>query len=383
MLSPGRTIGMLGGGQLGRMTLLAARAMGYRSLVLEPGADGPAAQVADEHINAAYTDPGALRRLLRDADVITFEFENLPVSSLEQLSVSLATRPGPHVLHVTQDRVREKQFAQQCGLEVTTFAAIERPEALSEAVEHVGFPAILKTSRLGYDGKGQVRLPAGPDELARLTDAWQTLQRQPCILERLVPFERELSVVVVRDVYGNTHAYPAAENVHVGGILDSSTVPALLPEGVAQRAQRQAETLARALKLVGVLAVEYFVCSDGRLLINELAPRPHNSGHWSIEACATSQFEQQVRTTIGAKAGDTTLNSPACTVNLLGELWEGGAPDWEALLDRSDVHLHLYGKKEARPGRKMGHITVLADSPERARTRALEARALLTRGRTP
>lgn len=372
-LIPGQTIGILGGGQLGRMTALAARRMGFKTVVLEPGDDCPGAQVSDAHLSAAYDDLEAARQLAHDVDVVTLEFENMPASVVAFLASHIPTRPHAEALMVTQDRILEKEFVSRLGLEVAPFAAVDSAEALAQAVRQVGVPALLKTRRQGYDGKGQRLITTAEQAL----EAWHELLGQPCILEGFVPFERELSVVVARDCEGRMVAYEPAENVHVRGILDSSMVPPLLPEGIRTAIQRVAERIAAALDFVGVMAVELFLTGEGGLLVNELAPRPHNSGHWSIEACVTSQFEQQVRVVVGAPVGPSTLLSPAATVNLLGDLWADGEPRWEQVLAMPDVKLHLYGKREARPGRKMGHLTVLAPTAALARARALDARERL------
>jgi 5-(carboxyamino)imidazole ribonucleotide synthase len=370
---PGATLGMLGGGQLGRMAALAARHMGYRVVVLDPTPHGPAGQVAEMQIAAAFDDVAALDRLAAACDAVTLEFENLPAGALDRLAHQVPVRPGAGVLRICQDRLAERAFLQRLGIATARFAPVPDAASLAQAVHEVPFPALLKTARLGYDSKGQQVL-ATPAELA---GAYQALGEVPCILEQVVDFACEISVIVVRDVAGTLSTYEPAENRHVHGILDTSMVPASIAVASARAARDLAGRIAVALDLVGVLAVELFVLHDGRLLVNELAPRPHNSGHWSIEACGTSQFEQQIRLTAGAPAGATQLLSPAAIANLLGDLWQAGAPRWDRVLALPDVHLHLYGKREARPGRKMGHLTALADSATEARARVVEARALL------
>jgi 5-(carboxyamino)imidazole ribonucleotide synthase len=370
---PGGTIGILGGGQLGRMTAIAARQMGYRVVVLEPVPDSPAGQVADAQIVAPYDDLEAADRLAARADVVTLEFENLPAAVLDRLEGRVATRPSARALRVAQDRIREKTFLRDLGIPVAPFAPVEDGSSLPAALARIGVPSLLKTSTLGYDGKGQRVLRAAEEAAA----AHAALGGVTCILERFVPFERELSILVARDVSGRTVTWPLAENVHAGGILDASMAPAPVTGAVAAQARDIADRIVTALEYVGVLAVELFLTPDQRLLVNELAPRPHNSGHWSIEACETSQFEQQVRAVVGAPVGATGLLRPAAIANLLGDLWTHGEPRWERLLELPDVKLHLYGKAEARPGRKMGHLTAPGPTAEQARARVLAARAAL------
>jgi 5-(carboxyamino)imidazole ribonucleotide synthase len=374
ILAPGGTIGILGGGQLGRMTAMAARSIGYRMTVLEPHTHSPAGQVADLQILAPYDDPAALARLADETDVVTLEFENIPVSALEWLAARIPTRPHAEILRICQDRLSERAFLRHLGIPVAPYAPIEHPGDLEAACVAIPLPALLKTARLGYDSKGQRRVRTVVEGL----DAHAELGGVPCILEQQIDFAREISVIVARDLSGEAVTYPPAENVHVGGILDTSMAPARIPPSLETAARDLALRIAAALDLVGLLAVELFVTLDHRLLVNELAPRPHNSGHWSIEACRTSQFVQQVRTSIGAPVGPTGLLAPVATANLLGDLWQSGPPRWDRLLALPDVHLHLYGKDEARPGRKMGHLTAFGTSSEEARERVLAARALLT-----
>jgi 5-(carboxyamino)imidazole ribonucleotide synthase len=372
--APGATIGMLGGGQLGRMAAFAARRMGYRVLVLDPVAGSPAGQVADAQIVAPYDDPAALERLAAQTDVVTLEFENLPATSLDLLSRRVPVRPGASVLRVCQDRLAERAFLSRLGIPTAPFAPVTDAASLARAAAQVPLPGLLKTARLGYDSKGQHPVTTG-DDLAAAHDA---LGGVACILEQQIDFAREISVIVARDQAGGTLTYEPAENVHARGILDTSMAPAPIPAALRDAAADLATRIAQAIDLVGVLAVELFVTRDGRLLVNELAPRPHNSGHWSIEACVTSQFEQQVRIAAGAPAGDTRLLTPTAIANLLGDLWQRGAPRWDRVLALPDVHLHLYGKGDARPGRKMGHLTATAPTAEEARSRVLQARLLLT-----
>lgn len=372
MLTPGSTLGILGGGQLARMTALAARPMGYRVVVLDPTPDCPAAQVADGQIVGRFDDLDAAAKLAEAADVVTLEFENVSAVTVGYLETRLPVRPRAMVLHVAQNRLLEKRFLQEAGVPVTPFAAVHDRHTLAAAVLQVGLPAVLKTATMGYDGKGQAVVRTAEEAAA----AYEALAGT-CILERLVQFECEISVVVARGVDGQVVAYEPAENVHVEGILDTSMVPAHVHPDVARSARALGTQVAEALELTGVLAVELFVRADGTLLANEIAPRPHNSAHWSIEACTASQFEQQTRVSAGAPPAPADLLRPAAIANLMGDLWSEGEPMWERLLALPDVKLHLYGKREARAGRKMGHLTALANSPHAARERVLTARAAL------
>lgn len=361
---PPATIGVLGGGQLGRYVVMAARTMGYRTMVLEPDPHAPAGAVADVHLVAAYDDVTALERMAAECAVVTTEFENPPAAALHRLGGSVAVRPSPRAIEIVQDRRTEKRFLASIGVPTAPFTVIETPDDLGRA--DVAHPAILKTARLGYDGKGQVPVA----DAAGLAAAWDVLGRVPCVLEQRLVLDREVSVVMARGVDGEIATYPVAANTHAGGILDITVVPDPI-----ERADVLAIRIAEALDYVGVLAVEMFVV-DGRLLVNELAPRPHNSGHWTLDAAATSQFEQQVRAVCGLALGDTRLTAGgAAMVNLLGEVWDGGEPDWAAATAHPGAHLHLYGKREARPGRKMGHITVEAASPSAAEVVALACRS--------
>lgn len=367
---PPATIGMLGGGQLGRYALIAARTMGYRTVVLEPDPLAPAGLVADLHLVAAYDDPEALRRLSDECDVVTTEFENPPAKALEWLERHNLVAPSARAVSIAQNRIAEKQFLVDNGLPVGPYAVVDH----ADADPSVGYPAILKTARLGYDGKGQ-RLVADGSEMRA---AWRLLGAVPCVLERALLFETELSVVVARSSQGGFAAYPVAENRHVDGILDVTLVPARVSLRLADRAIGLAMAIADALDYVGVLAVELFVV-DGDLLINEIAPRPHNSGHWTLDVAQASQFEQQIRAVCGLGLGDTSMTRPAAAmVNLLGDLWDDHEPNWASALDDPRVALHLYGKAVPRPGRKMGHLTAWADSPEEAEVRAEHARRSLT-----
>lgn len=364
---PGATVGMLGGGQLGRMFTVAARTLGYRVLVLDPDPHSPAGRMADVHVHADYDDPAALDDMARQCAVVTTEFENIPVASLEYLAAHVPVRPSAAALAKTQDRIEEKSFISQAGLPTAPYRAVTSADDLQSAWDFVGTPAILKRAVFGYDGKGQVRVGS----FEALRDAFQSLGTGPCVLERQVQLEREVSVVVARNVRGESRCYPVAENRHQSGILHTSIVPARISAALVQEAQAQAQRLADALDYCGVMAVEFFVV-DGDLLVNEIAPRPHNSGHYTLDACITSQFEQQVRMTCSLPFGDTRLLSPVVMVNLLGDLWGKTQPDWLALFSDPAAKLHLYGKREARPGRKMGHFCVLAADVEDALARADE-----------
>ena len=353
MIAPGATLGLLGGGQLGRMFTVAARTLGYQVTVLDPDPLSPAAEFATGHLNTAYTDPGSLDALARTCAAVTTEFENAPAEALEALAARTVVRPSGSAVAIAQDRLREKGFLRDQGLPVGPWAAIRTVSDFDAALSAVKLPAILKTARFGYDGKGQATI-ATRAELERAFSAWQAV---PCVLEERLALEREVSVVLARAANGEISVFPVAENQHARGILDITIAPARIPETLAGEACAIATRVATALGYVGVLAVEMFVVG-GRLLVNEMAPRPHNSGHYTIDACRTSQFEQQVRVLCGLPLGDATQHSPAVMVNLLGDIWARGEPHWEAVLRHSGAHLHLYGKREARPGRKMGHVTV-------------------------
>ena len=370
---PGATVGVLGSGQLGRMFALAARRMGYRVHTFSPEDDTPTGQVADVEITAPYSDLTAVREFARAVDVVTFEFENVLSATAAAAEEVAPVRPSGHVLHTTQNRLREKTFLRDSGFPVTAFRRVGSEEELSAGLDELGCPAILKTAGFGYDGKGQSRI----DSPAAAAAAWRALDGAEAILEAFVDFDREVSVVAARGVDGALADFGVIENVHRRHILDHSTAPAAVPTEVAREAARIARGVLEALDVVGVMCVELFVTGDGKLLVNELAPRPHNSGHLTVDACATSQFEQQLRTVCGLPLGSTEYLRPAAMANLLGDLWDGGPPDWSAACAMPGVRLHLYGKTEPRPGRKMGHLTALADSPGEALARVLEARGAL------
>ena len=369
MIRPGATLGLLGGGQLGRMFTVAARTLGYRVTVLDPDPLSPAAEFATGHLTTAYTDSASLDALASTCAAVTTEFENAPAEALDALAARTIVRPRSDSVAVAQDRSREKTFFRDRGFPVGPFAVVSSPGDFDAALERVAFPALLKTARFGYDGKGQARI-ATRGELESAFARWKGV---PCVLEAFLPLEAEISVILARDEGGCTEVFPVAENAHAQGILDMTIAPARIPAPLAAEASDIAVRLAAALDYVGVLAVEMFVVA-GKLLLNEIAPRPHNSGHYTIDACRTSQFEQQVRVLCGLPLGDPTQHTPAVMVNLLGDIWRDREPEWEAVLRHAGAHLHLYGKRETRAGRKMGHVTVCESTTERALEVALAIR---------
>ncbi len=376
---PGSTIGIVGGGQLGRMFALEARRMGYRVAVWDPGADSPAAQVADEAVTAPFDDPAAARELARRSDVVTLEWENADVGTLRDLEALVPVRPGPAVLEIAQHRLREKDAARRLGVPTAEYRAVRSLADLRAALEEIGVPAVLKTARGGYDGKGQAVIR----DAAEAGDALRSVAPEgtELILEAFVRFRMEISVVCARSATGEVSCFPVAENVHRGGILHSTVVPARISPALAGEAVRIARALAEGLDVVGLLAVEMFVGDDGVVRMNEIAPRPHNSGHYTWEACPVSQFEQQLRAVCGLPLGGAELLRPAAMVNLMGDdagTGLGRAGTVEAMAVPTAA-LHLYGKAESRPGRKMGHLTALGDDADQALGRAERAWAALTR----
>jgi 5-(carboxyamino)imidazole ribonucleotide synthase len=359
---PGSAIGVLGSGQLGRMFAMAARRMGYRVHTLSPDQDTPTGQVADVEVNAPYEDLDAVASFARAVSVVTFEFENVPAATAAAAERNAPVRPAGHVLHTTQHRLREKTFLSRAGLPLTPFRRVQSVEDLAAAARDLGLPAILKTADFGYDGKGQVRI-ADASELAQV---WRSIGERESVLEALVDFEREISVVAARGGDGEFVHYGAIENHHRNGILNTSLAPARVDASVVRQAVEIAREVLERLEVTGVLCVEFFVGRDGRLLINELAPRPHNSGHFTFDANVTSQFEQQLRSVCGLPLGDVTQCAPAAMANLLGDIWSGGEPNWTGAAAVANVKLHLYGKMSPRPGRKMGHLTALGRSVEQA-----------------
>ena len=374
MILPSATLGVLGGGQLGRMFTLAAYSMGYRVVVLDPDTHSPAGLIADQHIKADYRDHAALQMLGDECAAVTTEFENVPAESMEYLEKFCAVRPNAEALRIAQDRIREKTYMQQHDLATAAFAAIYEDADIVAAIESLNAPLIMKTASLGYDGKGQVPV----NTLAEACNAFEQLGNAPCVLEEKVDLEHEVSVILARSVNGQISVYPVGENRHVNGILDTTIVPATIDATLGETAIDMATRLADSLDYCGVLAVEFFCTRQGELLINEIATRPHNSGHYTVDACATSQFEQQVRMMCGLPPGDTQMLSPVIMTNLLGDIWNDGEPQWQHVLNESQAHLHLYGKKNARPGRKMGHINCLAGDVEQALATTARIRAALS-----
>ncbi len=367
ILPPGSTIGMLGGGQLGRMALLAGRHLGYKFHVYEPTPHCSAAPVADKTFASAWDDEVALADFADFVDAVTLEFENVPAASLKFLEKRVPARPGARVLEVCQNRKREKEFLRKSGFPCAEFATVTSAAQLALAAAKLDFPSVLKTSVSGYDGKGQLKLPPLPKGVAPDWDSiWKNFGAQEAVIEQWVPFDLECSVIVARGADGKSLTFPMAENEHRRHILHRSIVPARLPAKVQRDGAELARAIAEKLGVVGLLAVELFY-AKGRLLVNELAPRPHNSGHYTMDACLTSQFEQHIRAVAGLPLGSPDLLRPAVMINLLGDCWRGGrAPNWSKLLRDPRVKLHLYDKGEPRPGRKMGHFTVVEDNPKAA-----------------
>jgi 5-(carboxyamino)imidazole ribonucleotide synthase len=371
---PNSTIGVFGSGQLGRMFAIEARKMGYRVHTFSPEIDTPTGQVADVETTAAYEDLDRVREFADSVDVVTFEFENVPSKTVDTAADFVDVHPKGEILHTTQNRLREKTFLSVNGFPVTPFLHINTIDDLYRAADSLGFPSVLKTAGFGYDGKGQAKLREHSD----IDAAFDAMNGGDSILEAFVDFEKEVSVVCARDQAGNFVHYGVIENEHANHILDVSLAPAVVSEGVYKKAVEVARSIAESLDYVGTLCVEYFLTSDAKLLVNELAPRPHNSGHLTFGPCVTSQFEQQVRAVCGLPLGPTDFYRPAAMANLLGDIWSAGEPDWPAALVDPNAKLHLYGKAEAKAGRKMGHITATADSAQLAAAAAREARSRLS-----
>lgn len=374
VILPGATIGVLGSGQLGRMFAIAARRMGYRIHTFSPSENTPTGQVADLEITADYEDLDAIRTFAAGVQVITFEFENVSTAAAAAAAEIVPVRPSGRALHMTQQRAREKAFLADRGFPVTPFAAVYSLDDLAVALGIVGLPAIVKTASFGYDGKGQHRI----DSIEDADRVWDLVGHQEAIVERIVAFSHEISVIAARGLDGAFAHYGAIENEHRHHVLDLSVAPARIPQEAADEAVRLTREILEALDYVGVLCVEFFLIAGGSLLVNEIAPRPHNSGHLTFDACVTSQFEQQVRAVCGLPLGATTQMRPAAMVNLMGDLWANGEPNWASALAFGDVKLHLYGKSEPRVRRKMGHLTALAPTASEALEKALSARAVLT-----
>lgn len=370
---PGATLGILGGGQLGRLFTAAARTLGYHVIVLDPDPHSPAAHFADRHIVADFSDQRALEELGKGCAAVSTEFENVPADSLRFLAQFCTVRPSADAVTISQNRISEKQFFTTHGFPCAHFAVIQSRDDIASAMRQIGSPAIIKRSQWGYDGKGQARV-SNVDEALR---AFDDLGGAPCVLEELVPLQLEISVILARGADAQIAIFPIAENQHSNCILDVTLAPARIPDSLAEQARHIATQLAERLNYCGVLAVEFFVVADGRLLINEIAPRPHNSGHYTLDACVTDQFEQQVRTLCGLPLGDTRLLEPAVMVNLLGDAWGTTMPRWKNILACPQAKLHLYCKREVRPGRKMGHYTVMDAKIEHALAVALDIKSKL------
>lgn len=369
IILPPAMLGMLGGGQLGRFFVIAAHEMGYRVTVLDPDKNSPAGKTADVHLCAAYDDTAALKKMAETCQAITTEFENVPASTLETLAQKRTVRPSAQAVSIAQHRVLEKQFIRDAGIPVAPFVVVNAVSDLPVDSEAI-YPGILKVARFGYDGKGQARVA----NQAQAQAAFEEFKGEQCVLEKMLSLDYEVSVVLARDAQGNVAAYPLAENSHLNGILDVSIVPARAPKAIQDQARQLAIKIAEKLDYIGVLAVEFFV-SNGELLANEMAPRPHNSGHYTIDANVTNQFEQQLRALVGLPLGDSRLHSQAVMVNILGDVWKNGAePAWDKIFARAELKLHLYGKHEPRPGRKMGHYTVIGADQETVIVNAIKAR---------
>lgn len=368
---PGATIGILGSGQLGRMSAMAAKSMGYAVVIYDEVKDGPASSCADLTIVAPFDDHDALDRFAMNTDVVTVEFENIPVEALEYLETRVPVRPSSSVVRICQDRVLEKEFLRNNGFPVALFRVITSAAELATGIAELNAPSILKTAALGYDGKGQISLSPGDNTEV----IWAMLGSPRAVLEQRISFDSEASVICARSANGETSCFPVQANIHRNGILDVTLAPAPLDEAVSAKAREIATAITEKLGAIGLITVELFVLPDGSLMVNELAPRPHNSGHHTLETSMTSQFAQHVRAVCGLSLGPVELRSPGVMINLLGDLWSGGEPDWELLLREPGLFLHLYGKNGAKPGRKMGHATLLGE------VGAASDRALLLRDR--
>jgi 5-(carboxyamino)imidazole ribonucleotide synthase len=371
---PGAAIGVLGSGQLGRMFAIAARRMGYRVHTFSPDQDTPTGQIADVEVVAPYDDLDAVESFARSVAVVTFEFENVPAPTAQAANRAAPVRPDGAILHTTQQRIREKRFLTKTGLPITPYREVRSLDHLHQALNDLGYPAVLKTAAFGYDGKGQFKI----DSPERVQEAWSAVGHQESVLEAFVDLQCEISVVAARGDDGQFVHYGAIENQHSRHILDLSIAPARVTPEIANRAVEMSRTVLDQLGVVGVLCVEFFVTRDGQLMINELAPRPHNSGHLTVDACVTSQFEQQLRAVCGLPLGSSAMHRPAAMANLLGDIWSTGEPNWPGACAFPDVKLHLYGKLEPRPGRKMGHLTALNHDAEEAYRTVVNARKVLT-----
>lgn len=377
VILPPAMLGMLGGGQLGRFFVIAAHEMGYKVTVLDPDKNSPAGKIADVHLCAKYDDAVALKQIAETCQAVTTEFENVPATTLDALAKAIPVRPSAQSVAIAQHRVSEKNFLKNAGLPVAPYAVIDREEDLPRDDSDI-YPAILKVARFGYDGKGQARVASS----AQAKQAFESFSREECVLEKMLKLDYEVSVVLARDIHGHVATFPTSENSHLNGILDVSIVPARGFDAVNHQAQKLAISVAEQLDYTGVLGVEFFVCG-GELLVNEIAPRPHNSGHYTLDACITNQFEQQVRVLTGLPLGSSRQHSPAVMVNLLGDVWPNDCkfePAWDLALNNPQLKMHLYGKHEARAGRKMGHFTVLNASRDEAIKQAMQVRQELNIG---
>ncbi|MEZ5345561.1 MAG: 5-(carboxyamino)imidazole ribonucleotide synthase [Pyrinomonadaceae bacterium] len=376
MINPGSIIGVFGSGQLGRMFALEARKMGFRVATFSPGADTPTGRVSDFEITSDYEDLERVEEFARSVDVVTFEFENIPAATIERASQFVKVHPSGDVLHITQNRHREKTFLSGNGFPVAPYKHVSTVEDLFHAVEEIGTPCVLKTAGFGYDGKGQSKIESNAD----IESSFEKLSGKECVLEGFIEFEKEVSVVCARDEKGNFVDYGVIENDHANHILDVSFAPAKVSDETKNEAIGIARGIAEKFNYVGTLCVEFFMMENGSLIVNEIAPRPHNSGHLTFgTACVTSQFEQQLRAVCGIPFGSTEFTKPVAMANLLGDLWKDGEPDWESILKDPNLKLHLYGKEEARPGRKMGHLTAAGESVEEAVRKVKAAREHLSR----
>jgi 5-(carboxyamino)imidazole ribonucleotide synthase len=373
VIGPGATLGVLGSGQLGRMFTIAARRLGYRVHTFSPDEDTPTGQVADVEVTAPYEDLDRLRAFARDVQVVTFEFENVPAIAVETIASLVPVRPSGSALYIAQQRGREKAFLSEHGFPTVPFARVETIDELRDAATRIGMPVVVKTAAFGYDGKGQhkVTSPAAVDHV------WEAVGRREVVVEKFINLQAEISVIAARGIDGAVAEYVPFENRHSRHILDVTTAPAQVMPDIAARARTISRAILEKLQYVGVLCVEFFVSTDHELFVNELAPRPHNSGHLTVDAAVTSQFEQQVRAITGLPLGSTELLRPAAMANILGDLWVDGEPNWAAACAFPDVKLHLYGKSEARPGRKMGHLTAMGKTVHEAQDRVIAARDAL------
>jgi 5-(carboxyamino)imidazole ribonucleotide synthase len=373
VIGPGATLGVLGSGQLGRMFTIAARRLGYRVHTFSPDQDTPTGQVADVEVTASYEDLDRLRAFARQVQVVTFEFENVPAVAVEAISGLVPVRPSGAALYIAQQRGREKAFLAEHGFPTVPFARVEAIDALPDAVTRVGMPVVVKTAAFGYDGKGQHKI-SSPADLDRV---WGAIGGREVVVEKFINLQAEISVIAARGLDGSVAEYVPFENRHSRHILDVTTAPAHVLPAIATRAREIARAILEKLQYVGVLCVEFFVSTDNELFVNELAPRPHNSGHLTVDAAVSSQFEQQVRAITGLPLGSAELLRPAAMANILGDLWVDGEPNWAASCAFPDVKLHLYGKAEARPGRKMGHLTAMGRTVHEAQDRVVAARDAL------